>query len=122
MQVEKLGLHGFIDKNLSVLDTLWAALCAIRRGQTFFSPAYLRAKTARQADPLFFSKILSDRECAVLALIGRSLSDPEIALLLGISVRTAQTHRSNILHKLNVESTPKLISFAIEHGFFQAAQ
>jgi DNA-binding NarL/FixJ family response regulator len=116
VRVERLGLHGFIDKGASMLDTLWEALTEIRGGRRFFSPAYLEVKAAQQSDPAFFTKILSDHECIILSLIGKSLSDAEISALLGISLRTAQTHRSNILHKLRVEGTPKLISYAIRHG------
>ena len=116
VQMEQLGLHGFIDKSCSMLDTLWHALTEIRQGRTYFVSSYLTAKAALHSNPSFFMRILSDRECAVLSLIGLSFSDVEIAQALGISIRTAQTHRSNILHKLNIENTPKLILFAIEHG------
>jgi len=53
----------------------------------------------------------------VLAHIGRGLTDAEIASALCVSPRTAQTHRSNILIRLGIESTPKLMRFAIENGF-----
>jgi len=53
----------------------------------------------------------------VLSLIGSSLSDEEIALRLGITPATAQTHRSHIMHKLGIPGSARLIHFALEHGF-----
>jgi len=63
--------------------------------------------------------VLSERERAVLSLIGQGLSDEEIGERLTLSARTVQSHRSNILRKLGLKNTPKLIAFAIEHGFTQ---
>jgi len=51
--------------------------------------------------------------------VGRGLDDGEIAAELTISPRTAQTHRSNILRKLKVPSAAKLVSFAVEAGFYR---
>ncbi|MGA2164837.1 MAG: LuxR C-terminal-related transcriptional regulator, partial [Solirubrobacteraceae bacterium] len=62
---------------------------------------------------------LSDWERAILSLIGQGLNDDEIGERLNLSPRTVQTHRSNILRKLDLKGTPKLIAFAIEHGFTQ---
>jgi DNA-binding NarL/FixJ family response regulator len=93
------------------------AITALRRGETFYSPAFHEAKRARTKDSQGFTKILSERECTILSLIGNSMSDGEIARELGISPTTAQTHRSHIMRKLGVTNSAKLIQFAIEHGF-----
>ena len=53
----------------------------------------------------------------MLALIGRGLSDAEIAAEHGLSQATAQKHRSNLLRKLGVAGSAKLTAYAIEHGF-----
>ena len=115
--VEQSRVHGFVDKNTNTVETLHEALAALETGQIYFSPAFKAAKIARRADPLSFTKILSDRERAVLSLIGQGLSDGEIGARLDVSSRTAQTHRSRILRKLEIKGTPKLIAFAIERGF-----
>jgi len=115
--VEKSGVHGFIDKNTNTVETLQEALVALQAGRIYFSPAFKAAKLARRADPMSFTKILSDRERAVLSLIGHGMSDDEIGALLDVSNRTAQTHRSRILRKLEIKGTPKLIAFAVAHGF-----
>ena len=119
-RVERSRVHGFVDKNSNTFDTLREALAAIEVGRIYFSTAFQAAKLARRADPMSFTKVLSDRERAVLSLIGQGLSDDEIGDRLSLSYRTAQTHRSRILRKLEVKGTPKLIAFAIEHGFTRA--
>jgi DNA-binding NarL/FixJ family response regulator len=119
-RVEKSRVHGFVDKNSNTVDTLREALAAIEEGRIYFSAAFQAAKLARRADPMSFTKVLSDRERAVLSLIGQGLSDDEIGERLNLSYRTSQTHRSRILRKLEIKGTPKLIAFAIEHGFTRA--
>ena len=116
-QVERAGAQGFVDKNSQSIKSLALAIQALQRGETWYSPAYLEAKQARVTDPANFAKVLSDRECTVLSLIGQSLDNEEIALRLGITPATAQTHRSNIMHKLGIPGSAKLVHFALEHGF-----
>lgn len=116
-RVEQSGAHGFIDKNTQSIKTLASAIQALLRGKTWFSPIYEEAKQARASDNKSFAKVLSERECAVLGLIGHSLSDEEIALRLGISPSTAQTHRSHIMRKLDIANSVKLVQYALEHGF-----
>jgi DNA-binding CsgD family transcriptional regulator len=53
----------------------------------------------------------------VLARIGLGWSDAEIGADLGISEATARTHRSRLLRKLGLVGTPKLMAWAVEHGF-----
>ncbi|HYD82473.1 MAG TPA: response regulator transcription factor [Opitutus sp.] len=118
-RVEKSGVHGFIDKNSNTVETLQDALSSIAAGRIYFSAAFQSAKLARRTDPRSFTKVLSEWERAILSLIGQGLSDEEIGARLNLSHRTVQTHRSNILRKLDIKGTPKLIAFAIEHGFTQ---
>lgn len=118
-RVEKSGVHGFIDKNSNTIEALQDALVAIGSGRVYFSATFLEAKLARRNDPRSFTKVLSEWERAILSLIGQGLSDEEIGSRLDLSHRTVQTHRSHILRKLDIKGTPKLIAFAIEHGFTQ---
>lgn len=118
-RVEKSGVHGFLDKNSNSVETLQDALKAIEEGRVYFSAAFQRAKIARRNDPRSFTKVLSEWERAILSLIGQGLSDEEIGERLQLSPRTVQTHRSHLLQKLKIKGTPKLIAFAIEHGFTQ---
>ena len=59
---------------------------------------------------------LSDREIEVLRLIAQEFSNGEIAEKLFISIRTVDTHRRNLLEKLQVKNTVGLVKYAIEKG------
>lgn len=114
-EVRRAGVHGFIDKATLGIATLEEAVrCVLAGGEYFRAASDLAPAAGRAAPPC--RKVLSNRELEVLALIGRASSDGEISAALGISERTAQTHRSNILRKLSIAGTPKLIRFAQLHG------
>ncbi|MGH7959909.1 MAG: response regulator transcription factor, partial [Opitutaceae bacterium] len=93
------------------------AISALRDGKNYYSPEFLAAKAAWRNDPNSITKRLSDSEQRVLPLIARGFNDEEIGRELGISRKTAETHRSSILRRLRIAGTPKLIAFAIEKGF-----
>ncbi len=118
-RVDQTGVHGFVDKNSNTVSTLKEALVAVSEGRNYFSAAFQEARQARRTNPSSFVKVLTEWERAVLSLIARGMSDDEIGECLSISPRTVQTHRSNMLRKLNLKGTPKLIAFGIEHGFTQ---
>lgn len=111
-RVRAAGVHGFIDKATLGVDVLNEGVRHVTAGREYF-PAMPRPAEGVERQ---CARILSDRELEVLSLIGDACSDREIGRALGISDRTAQTHRSNILRKLEIASTPKLIRFAQEHG------
>ncbi len=116
-RLEKSGVHGFVDKNTQSIKTVAAAIQALKRGETYWSRSFLQARQVRARAREKYSNLLSERECTILALIGQSFSDEEIARQLGISRSTAQTHRSHILRKLDLPNSVKLAHFAQEHGF-----
>ena len=115
-RLEGAKIHGFLDKTTDMVATLREALNAIAIGRTYFSATFRAAQAARNHDPASLYKVLSGWEIKILSLIGRGLSDDEIGAQLDISPRTAQTHRSNILLKLGIGGTPKLIAYAMENG------
>jgi DNA-binding NarL/FixJ family response regulator len=119
LRVEQAGACGFIDKNTSVMTEIETALRTVAAGRTFYSASYLHRLRRRLTDPLSFDKLLTAREQEVLALIGHGRSDGEIAACLGLAVNTVATHRSRLMHKLNLHSTPKLMKYATDHGFTQ---
>lgn len=118
-RAEQAGIDGFVDKNANSLDSLRVAIETVAAGRRYLAPSFARAHEARIANPRSFDKVLTERERHVLTLIGQSLSDDEIADELKVSFNTVATFRSRIMKKLNVRSTPKLIRYAIEHGFTQ---
>jgi two-component system response regulator NreC len=66
-----------------------------------------------EADPL------SEREREVLALLALGHTNQEIAALLYISVRTAETHRAHIMQKLGLASRAELVRYALDHGLIE---
>ncbi len=115
--VRKLGLHGFVDKRLQTVAMLKNAISLVAQGHFFFAPVVNDADPVQRGEAKSFMRILSDYEQHILSLIGESKSDAEIAKIVGISPVTVQSRRRDIMNKLDVHSTPKLIRFAIENGF-----
>jgi DNA-binding NarL/FixJ family response regulator len=76
----------------------------------------LAAKPADEGDPL---QSLTQRERMVLQLAAEGHSNPEIAEKLFISPRTAETHRTNMLRKLGLQTQTDLVRFAIRKGLIQ---
>ena len=116
-RVGKFGFQGFLDKGSNAVTHLRTALDQIAAGNCFFSPAYHDVRAAMRTNSYSFEKILTRCEQEILSLVGEGLSDQEIGTRLGISPSTSQTHRSNILQKLNIRGTPKLVAYAIKNGF-----
>jgi DNA-binding NarL/FixJ family response regulator len=120
-QVHQLNLAGFIDKNEATVDVLVEAIQAIQKHKRYFSESLKLTIRKLKADPLAFQKILTRREQEILTFIGGGLSDPEIGKRLGLSDTSIQSHRRNLFRKLDVHSTPELIRFAHESGFWKAS-
>jgi DNA-binding NarL/FixJ family response regulator len=116
-RIERAEVNGFVDKNENTSAVLGEALQAVEAGRCYYSAAFQSVREARRENPRAFTKVLTEWELEILALIGLALSDEEIAARLGLSPRTVQTHRSNILRKLKLPGTPKLMLYALEHGF-----
>jgi DNA-binding NarL/FixJ family response regulator len=76
------------------------------------SDAILAPGTAEAAR----SAVLTPRETEVLSLLAEGLANKQVARKLGISVRTAETHRERLSHKLNILTVSGLTKYAIQHG------
>lgn len=116
-RVREIGVHGYVDKREQTLPVLREAIRQVAAGGSYFSPVVAEAAQRLARDPHSFHRVLSPYEQTVLGLIGESLSDAEIAARLNIKSATAQSRRRDIMGKLNIHSTPKLIRYAIENGF-----
>lgn len=114
---ERTRVNGFVDKNTNSVETLKAAITAIAHGKVWFSEAFLKLKAARHRDPQSFDKLLTNRESAILTLVGQSQTDAEIGKRLGISPETVEKHRSNLRKKLELQSSAELARYARENGF-----
>src|SRR5581483_8754299 len=114
----EVGVHGFLLKSDPACD-LVAATVALQKGRTFFTSrmaemvlaGYLR--TARDG-PREVSSLpgLTAREREVIQLIAEGSSTKEVATILSVSVKTAETHRSNIMRKLRLHSISDLVLYA----------
>ena len=112
------GASGYLLKDLSA-DDLMKAVRAAHRGETPLAPAVAKKLIADIAAPRGESSALdrlTDREREVLALLGRGMSNKEIAAQLSISAKTVKFHVSSILGKLGVADRTQAALFASKHG------
>ena len=114
----ELGVKGYILKDSRASDIV-AGVQAVAAGQVYASPAlttFLFDRGRRPpAEPTGVDK-LTPTERRVLALVAAYKTSSAIAEDLGISVRTVQTHRSNICEKLGIEGSHALMKFALENA------
>lgn len=112
------GADAYLLKDSAVQD-LVAAVDAVMEGRTYFSPAIQQqmADLLRgEVPPSAPAMILTSREREVLVWLGRGLSSKDVARELGISVRTVESHRAHLMHKLGVKSMAVLIQVAMREG------
>jgi two-component system response regulator NreC len=113
------GVKGYVLKS-QVASDLLQAIQQVSRGQVYLSPGVSRAvmeayrsKSEKQEDRLTL------RERQVLQLIAEGKSTKDIASLLGISVKTAESHRTRLMQKLDIHETASLVRYAVRHGIVQ---
>ena len=117
----KAGARGYLVKESAESD-LMTAVRTVHAGKAFFSPSvsallvedYVRQMRDRGVEDSY--ELLSPREREVLQLIAEGQSNKDIAQSLGLSVYTVETHRGNLLQKLNLHSVPELILYAVRKG------
>ena len=114
------GVVGYVLKS-QVAGDLLDAIRNVSRGQVYLSPgisrtliAAYRSKSAMPTDRLTI------RERQVLQLIAEGKSTKETATLLGITVKTAESHRTRLMQKLDIHETASLVRYAVRHGIVQA--
>jgi len=115
----KLGIHGYLDKATQTMETLTESIRRVASGGTYYSDSIIKVRDRLMHEPMAFQKILSTREQEILSMIGGCYSDQEIGNMVGLSPSTVQTHRKNIMGKIGVHSTPELIRYAIDKGFWK---
>lgn len=110
------GVDGYVVKGAPA-EELAAAIQAVARGDTYLSPGISRhvmaAIHARGESPL---QALTGRQREILQLIAEGRGTKEIAYALGISVKTAETHRAAIMERLGIHDVAGLALFAARHG------
>jgi len=115
----RAGIKGYVLKTKAA-EELVQAIQEVSLGKLYLTPgvsevvvqAYL-AKSDMPPEPL------SLREREVLQLIAEGKTTKEVAVVLGISVKTAESHRTRMMEKLNVHETASLVRYAIKRGLVQ---
>ncbi len=117
----KAGARGYVLKE-SREGELISAVRLVNEGKSYFSPTVSRllvedyVRQLRDRDVEDSYELLTLREREILQLVAEGKSNKEIAGLLHLSLYTVETHRSNILEKLNLHSVPELILYAVRKG------
>lgn len=117
----KAGARAYLLKDSAEAD-LSRAIQAVTEGKSYFSPAvskvllddYMRKLQRAGVEDSY--DLLSPREREILQLVAEGKSSKDIANLLHLSVYTVETHRSNIMQKLNLKGLPELILYAVRKG------
>jgi DNA-binding NarL/FixJ family response regulator len=117
----KAGARAYLLKDSAEYDLI-NAIRAVSEGKAFFSPAiskmlvedYVRQMQEREVEDSY--ELLTTREREILQLLAEGKSNKEVATVLNLSLYTVETHRSNILQKLNLHSVPELILYAVRKG------
>lgn len=126
VDVVDAGAHGIVLKS-DAGDNMVAAVETIAKGRKFFTSrvaetvvdAYLSKRKGTSRDNVPSQIALTTREREVVQLLAEGKANKEVADRLGISPRTAEGHRSEIMRKLNIGSLAELIRYAIRNGFVQ---
>ncbi|MEI7430823.1 MAG: LuxR C-terminal-related transcriptional regulator, partial [Betaproteobacteria bacterium] len=116
--VLQLGAEGFLIKDMASRQ-LDQAFDAVMNGDIWVSPAIVMSEAAGHAgsDSSGVShKLLTPRQRQVLELVAAGVSTKDIGRQLGLSVKTIETFRSQIMHRLHIHSVAGLIKYAIRHA------
>jgi DNA-binding NarL/FixJ family response regulator len=120
-EVLRVGARGYLLKSDAGRD-LVSALDALASRKTFFTSkiaeivleTYLKGPSEAVA-----KDVLTAREREVVQLLAEGKSTKEVAVALGLSVKTAETHRSNLMRKLSIHSVSQLVLYAVRNNIVQ---
>ncbi len=118
----RAGASGYVVKTAPVRQLL-DAIAAVSRGDSYISPSVshhlVRSVRGDESPGPTLLSVLTPREREVTQLIAEGLSAKEIAMRLGVSVKTAEAHRAHVMAKLGVRKTSMLVRIAIREGLIQ---
>ncbi len=112
------GARGYLLKD-SVEEDLLQAVRLVAQGRPFFSPRITQTllddyvRQLRQKGLQDSYELLTEREKEILQLIAEGKSNKEIATILDVSVYTVETHRTNLMQKLNLHNTAEIVLYAV---------
>lgn len=117
----KAGARAYILKSAAEADLI-RAVRAVSERKSFFSPViskmlledYVRRVREKEVEDSY--DLLTPREREILQLLAEGKTNKEVATILKLSPYTVETHRGNLLQKLNLHSVPELILYAVRKG------
>jgi two-component system, NarL family, response regulator NreC len=121
MRALAAGARGYLVKDATDEDLI-PAVRAVAAGKPFFSPTvaavlmedYVRQLRARGLSDSY--ELLTDREREILQLLAEGRSNKEVAALLDVGLSTVETHRANLMQKLNLHNTAEIVLYAVRKG------
>ncbi len=126
LEALRSGVHGYVRKDETAADLI-GAIRSVAAGKVYLSPpfsdqaieAYRQRAAEAERDPY---ERLTAREREVLHLAAEGLGNAEMAARLGISPRTAETHRARVMQKLGLRRLADLVRFALRRGLMPLEQ
>jgi DNA-binding NarL/FixJ family response regulator len=121
MRALAAGARAYLLKSATDEDLI-PAVRAVAAGKPFFSPAVAEVlvedyvRTLHQRGLTDSYHLLTDREKEVLQLLAEGRSNKEVATLLELSLSTVETHRANLMQKLNLHNTAEIVLYAVRKG------
>jgi DNA-binding NarL/FixJ family response regulator len=119
LEALRAGIRGYVLKAQAARDLI-NAISEILRGSIYLSPgiseAVVKAYMSKDEQP---QELLTDRERQVLQLIAEGHTTKKTASLLDLSVKTAESHRTRIMQKLDIHDTAGLVRYAIRRGLIK---
>ena len=119
LQALRAGASGYLVKNAAP-EELELAIRAVARGETYLSPAISRhvveellGRSTTSTNPV---DALTPRQREILQLIAEGKSTKQIAASLSVSVKTVESHRAQLMERLDIRDVAGLVRFAIRHG------
>jgi two-component system, NarL family, response regulator NreC len=113
-----VGAKGYLLKESAEVDIV-RAVQIVSQGRPFFSPQIAQTlledyvRTLQQKGLQDSYDLLTEREREVLQLLAEGKSNKEVATILDLSTYTVETHRTNLMHKLNLHNTAEIVLYAV---------
>ena len=123
IQALKSGAAGYLIKDAAT-EELRLALESVAKGDTYLSPVISKSVIdnllARSGDETEPASVLTPRQREILQLIAEGKSTKEIAAILSVSVKTIETHRTQLMNRLDIHDIAGLVRYAVRTGLVSA--
>lgn len=120
LRILQAGALGFLLKSHGA-DELLDAIRAVYKGEAYLPPSatkvLIKEYANRENKGKQGGRKLSPREKEVLAYIAKGYTNKEVSEKLYVSIKTVESHRSNIMQKLNIQNRHELVKYAVQKGF-----